>query len=97
MNPLRPRYDKDEFARRGREVFEREVRPRTTPEDEGAFVAVDIETGAYEVDRDDRAATDRLVARVPDAQVWLSRLGHRATYRLGGRPLREPSRGSRAR
>ena len=92
MDSLRPRYDRKEFARRGREMFEREVRPRVSIDDQGAFVAVDIETGAFEVDRDDRAATDRLVARVPEAQIWLERVGHRAAYRLGGRPIRQPSR-----
>jgi hypothetical protein len=31
-------------------------------------VAIDIETGAYEIDGDELAAPDRLLARVPDAQ-----------------------------
>ena len=84
MHSLRPRYDKAEFARRGRELFDREVTPRVEPADDGAFVAIDIETGFFEIDRDDRAATDRLLARVPDAQIWLARIGHRATNRLGG-------------
>ena len=47
---------------------------------------VDIETGLYEVDRDDRAATDRLLARNPDAQIWLVRVGRPAAYRIGARP-----------
>lgn len=35
------------------------------------------------MDRADHAATERLLGRVPDAQIWLARVGHRATYRLG--------------
>jgi hypothetical protein len=83
MPVLRPRHTKQEFARRGEELFERDVRPRLLPDDTGKFVAIDIESGAFEMDRDDRAATDRLLSRVPDAQIWLSRVGHGATYRLG--------------
>jgi hypothetical protein len=45
---------------------------------------VDIETGAYELDHDDYAATERLLARQPGAQIWLSRVGHTTTYRMGG-------------
>ena len=41
------------------------------PDDDGRFVLIDIETGEYEVDEDEMAASDRLLARVPDAQVWI--------------------------
>ena len=92
MTSPRPRYDKAEFARRGREIFDHDIQPCLTSSDDGAFVAIDIETCAFELDRDDRAATDKLVARIPDAQIWLARVGHRATYRLGGRPLNESAR-----
>lgn len=89
MAALEPRYSKEDFARRGQAIYERDIRPHIKTGDEGKFVAIDIETGAYEMDRDDYAATERLLARSPTAQVWLVRVGHRAAYRIGGRPLRE--------
>ncbi len=92
MTSFRPRYDRGEFARRGQAILDRKVMPTMTPLDDGVFAAIDIETGEFEVDRDDRGATDKLLARVPDAQIWLARVGHRATYRLGGRPLRQGAR-----
>jgi hypothetical protein len=85
---LEPRYSKEEFAERGQAIYERDIRPRLLAADEGKFVAIDIETGAYELDADDYAATERLLGRHPDAQIWLCRAGHRAAYRLGGRPGR---------
>jgi hypothetical protein len=85
MTKLQPRYSKDEFARRGHEVYERDIRPRLVPEDDGKFVAIDIETGAYEADWDDYTATERLLTRKPDAQIWLARIGQRAAYTIGGR------------
>ena len=82
MPQLEPRYSKDEFAQRGQDIYDRTIRPRMTADDEGKFVAIDIETGVYEMDRDDYTATERLLARQPDAQIWLLRVGQRTAYRL---------------
>ena len=81
-----PRYSKEEFARRGDAIYDRNVDPRVGPEDEGKFVVIDIETGAYEIDRDELAASDRLLARRFDAQTWTRRVGSRYARRLGPRP-----------
>jgi len=89
MRATTPRYSKEEFARRGQEIYDHAIRPRVEAGNEGKFVAIDIETGAYEIDTDDYTATERLLARKPDAQIWLLRVGHRAAYRIGLRPLRE--------
>ena len=89
MRGTTPRYSKAEFARRGQEIYERAIRPRVEAGNEGKFVAIDIETGAYEIDTDDYTATERLLTREPDAQIWLLRVGHRAAYRIGWRPMRE--------
>ncbi len=88
MAVLEPRYSKEDFARRGQAIYERDIRPRIKADDEGKFVAIDIETGAYEMDRDDYTATERLLARFPTAQVWLLRVGHPAAYRIGGPAVR---------
>ena len=58
------------------------------PEDDGKLVAIDIESGAYEVDEDELTAFDRLRARVPQAQIWLVRVGSRYVHRFGGHGLR---------
>ena len=84
MAVLEPRYSKDEFARRGQLIYTRDIRAHLTTEDEGKFVAIDIETGAYEIHRDDYTATERLLGRHPSAQIWLLSVGHRTAYRLGG-------------
>ena len=78
-----PRYSKEEFARRGDDIYERVLRPTLESGNEGRFVAIDIETGTYEVDADELAASDRLLARVPNAQIWLRRIGSRYAHRFG--------------
>lgn len=85
MATREPRYSREEFARRGEEIYDRVIRPSLRPEDEDKFVALDIESASYEMDRNDYAAVDRLLKRLPDAQIWLMRVGQKAAYRLGGR------------
>lgn len=80
-----PRYDPNEIARRGDEIYERVVAPRLTAEDGGRFVLIDILTGEYELDWDEIAASDRLLARCPDAQVWMRQAGARFARRFGPR------------
>jgi hypothetical protein len=80
-----PRYSKEEFARRGNEIFEREVHPRLSAQDDGKFVAIDIETGAFEIDADEIAASHRLLARNPEVQIWFRLVGAPYTRRFGPR------------
>ncbi len=82
-----PGYGRDEVARRGDEIYGREVVPHLGSEDEGKFALIDVETGDYEVDRDEIAASDRLFARHPDAQVWTRQVGSRYARRLGSHKL----------
>jgi hypothetical protein len=86
-----PRYSKEEFARRGDEIYDRDVLPHVKPEDRGRFVVIDIETGAYEVDDDELAASDRLLARNPGAQLWLRRIGFDYARRFGSHRLKSHS------
>src|SRR5206468_8566090 len=85
MATIRPRYSKEEFSRRGEEIFEREIRSQVADRDKNDFVLIDVETGAYEVDGDEQVASRRLRARVPEAQIWMRRVGSRYSHRFGGR------------
>lgn len=85
MESNQRRLPKDEIARRGDEIFERDVRPILTSDDDGKFVAIDVETGAFEIDADEMSATGRLRARVSEAQAWLTRVGYGFVRRYGPR------------
>lgn len=79
-----PRYSKEEIARRGDAIYVSKIRPTLGIGNKGQFVAVDIETGEFELDVDEMAACKRLRARVPSAQTWLVRIGSRYVHRFGG-------------
>jgi hypothetical protein len=85
MASMQPRTDRQEIARRGAAIFERSIRPHLSAADHGKYVAIDVDSGAYALDSDDLRATDLVIARNPDAQIWLMRVGHRTAYRIGAR------------
>ena len=80
MKVRQRRYSKEELARRGQELYESEICRQVEAGNEGKIVAIDIETGAFEVADNVLPATNRLFERCPDAQPWVIRIGHRAVY-----------------
>ena len=88
MAVRQPRYSKEEFAQRGDEIYESQVRSQVEEGNHGNIVAIDLETGDFEVDASEIAACDRLEARHPEAQIWIVRVGSRYVRRFSGRTKR---------
>jgi hypothetical protein len=80
-----PHYSKEEHARRGAAAYEEHVRPMVEAGNQGKIVAIDVDTKDFEVAQDSLTASQRLLARRPDAQIWCVRIGHRALNRFGPR------------
>ena len=83
------RYSKEELAQRGQELYESQIQQQVEVGNDGKIVAIDIETGAFEVADNVLPATNRLFDRYPDAQPWVIRIGHRAVYHFGARSLKK--------
>jgi hypothetical protein len=83
------RYPKEELAQRGQALYEAGIRQQVEVGNEGKIVAIDIETGDFEIDETVIGATDRLFERQPDAQPWTLRVGHSAVYHFGSRSLKK--------
>jgi hypothetical protein len=77
------RHSKEEFARRGNEIYESQVRLQVKQGNHGKIVVIDIETGAFELADNTIAASDQLLERYPDAQIWRVRIGHKGVHRFG--------------
>jgi hypothetical protein len=88
MTIRQPRHSKEEFARRGYEIYETQVRSQVEKDHHGKIVAIDIETGAFEIADESLIAAKQLLKRHPDAQIFGIRIGHRAVHRFG---FRSPS------
>lgn len=82
-------------AQRANDIFERKVRPHVDVENEAQkYVIIDVESEDFEVDRNQRAAFDRLAKRRPEARgrtLWLRRVGSRYGHHFGGRLTEELS------
>ncbi|MGL4621186.1 MAG: hypothetical protein ACRCZS_19335 [Chroococcidiopsis sp.] len=83
MTVQQPRYTKEEISRRGNEIYQSKVRSQVEEGNHGKIVAIDIETGAFEIAKDSLTASDQLLDQHPEAQIWFVRVGHRAVHRLG--------------
>lgn len=82
-----PKYSKEEFARRGNEIYESQIKERVETGNFGKIVAIDIETSAFEVADTTIVAVENLYQKYPNAQPWVIRIGHSAVYRFGSRSL----------
>ena len=85
------RYSKEEMAKRGKELYEAGIRQQVEAGNEGKIVAIDIETGRFEVDSDVVPATNRLFEQRASAQPWVIRIGHRAVDKFGARSIKQHS------
>ena len=84
MSTRRPCYTAEETARRGDEIYDRVIRANVAPQDHGKIVAIDVDTEAFEIGENAIDASDKLLKRVPDAEIWFVRIGHSALHRIGG-------------
>jgi len=74
------RLSREEIGRRGSEIYETELRCILEPTSEDQFVAIDVETSEYEVAEEAHLASNSLRDRLPDPQVFVARIGHRAAF-----------------
>ncbi len=83
-------YKPGEITARGKAIYQDSIQPQVEPKEKGKFVVIDIETGDYEIDPEDAAATRRLLERRPRAVTYGVRVGYRAAYSHAG-GFRAPS------
>lgn len=85
------RHSREEIGRLGDLIYDRDIAPRAPAADAGLFVAIDVESEAYEIASDELGAVHALLARYPDAQIWLRRVGAPYLHHLLS-PRRKPPR-----
>ncbi len=83
------RRPREETARLGKEIYERDILPQVEDDHFGEYVAIDVETGDWVVADGEIAAVERLRALRPEAiDVLMERVGYRALRSFGGGSLR---------
>jgi hypothetical protein len=74
---------KEEIASRGKAIYQTQIQSQVEPSYLGKIVAIDINTGEFAIGDNSLHASDLLLASLPEAQIWFTRVGHRAVHRLG--------------
>ena len=78
-----PRYSADEIVKRGKEIYENQLREKLAPQNVGKFLVIDIETGEYEIDEDDLAASRRASRKKPNGARFGMRIGSITSGTIG--------------
>jgi len=79
----------DEIGRRGQDIYQRSLKSKVEPGNVGRYVAIDIQTGRYEIGDEQLDTLKRLHANTPNAEAYLIKIGYSATAVIGGalRPI----------
>ncbi len=74
------RLDRDVIGKLGTDIYERQLQSKLIESAFDQFVAIDVETAEYEVAAEAHLASERLRNRLPNAQVFVARVGHRSAF-----------------
>lgn len=85
---MTPQMDVTEIARRGNAIYDSQIRKTVESGNKGRIVAIDVDTGEWELGDDLLTLSDRLHAHRPSAQLFAIRVGYPALERLGFVPRR---------
>ncbi len=77
------RYTTDEIVQRGQERYEREIRFKVEPEHQGKMLALDVDTGNYELGDDSLTALAGLKSKDPGAVIYIVRVGFPTAVKIG--------------
>jgi hypothetical protein len=78
--------DDENIVQKGLEIYEKDIRTSVERENYGKVIAIDIDSGAFEMDSDGPEAVDRLRAAHPNARIALHRIGFPSLYKIGAFP-----------
>ena len=89
MDRRLPTRLKEEVARLGNEIYERDIRKQVEADHDGEIVSIDVDNGKWAIGDSELVATDRLREQCPAAaNVWLLKVGYRTIASIGGGSLR---------
>ena len=76
-------YPPGTIAARGKEIYSQQVQHKVEPQHKGKIVAIDIQTGDYEVGDNDLKAIKHLLAKRPESIIYSLRIGVGPVYGIG--------------
>jgi len=80
--PAQDPASRQERLGRANAAYEKFVKPNLVPDDTGKLIALDLDSGDYEIGTDELQTTHRLRARCPAATAWMFRVGSPYVHRI---------------
>jgi hypothetical protein len=74
MSTNTSQYSPEEFSAKGTQIYREHILPKLNRDDDGKIVAIDIETGEFELPDTTLAAAAKMFDRIPDARLWFERI-----------------------
>ena len=87
MSAASAQYTDEEIVNLGKELYERTVKPVIPAGNDGRVVAVDIQSGEFELADDALTSAQNLRARLPEAVIYVARVGYPGLHTIRS-PLR---------
>jgi len=75
-------FTKEEIVQRGKEIYERDIRPLVEAGNEGRVVAIDVRTSEFELADDAITSASQLRAGLPEAVIFFMRVGYPTMARV---------------
>ena len=91
--PAYREYPPGEVSARGKAIYRKRILPSIEPPPKGVFVAIDIDSGDYEIHERYITALMRLIKRRPTAMTFTLRVGYPTAHRHTG--IRRPGKSRR--
>lgn len=73
----------EEIVRRGKEIYERDLKHKLEPQHNGDFITINVRNGDYAVGKDPLRTYHVMEAKYPGGAFYGGRVGRPTTYRLG--------------
>lgn len=74
----------ESIAEQAKAIYEAKIRAQVEAEHFGDFLALDVDSGDWEVDKNLLDASNRLRARRPQTRTFFLRVGHAAAVVMSG-------------
>jgi len=79
------------LAHRGRDYYDDHLRAKLEPQYNGKFLALELDSGDYEMGDTQLEALDRAEAKHPNSVFYIHRIGYRTAARIGAQLQEEPA------
>ena len=79
------KHERSEFGARAHAIYDAELRHRLEPHEHGRYLALEVETGDYEIADSFGGANEKLRKRHPlPVKFFVFRIGYPAAVKMGG-------------